>query len=91
MSTQPGVGRIVHYVAYGSADGTYPTACLAAVVTGRAHDDGTVALAVLNPTGMFFNDAIEYDAGRAGEGIPTQPLCDDLGHRGGTWHWPVRT
>lgn len=33
-----------------------------------------VALAVLNPSGMFFNDLTDYDAKRAG----------------GTWHWPER-
>ncbi len=33
-----------------------------------------VALAVLNPTGMFFNDACH----------------DELTKLGGTWHWPER-
>ena len=29
----PAVGRMVHYVAYGSADGTHPQACRPALVT----------------------------------------------------------
>jgi len=47
---QPSVGRIVHYVSY-----------------------GTVDLAVLNPTGMFFNQGV---------------MADHTENQGGTWHWP---
>lgn len=34
-----------------------------------------VALAVLNPTGMFFSPDV---------------VQDEDGHQGGTWHWPER-
>ncbi len=116
MSTQPGVGRIVHYVARGSADGVFPPACRAAVVTEVVHniaptrddtgsitgatwDGSRIGLAVLNPTGLFFDPDIEYDEGRMvpserADGLgagPRTELCDGQEHRGGTWHWPART
>jgi len=78
----PSIGRIVHYVAHGSPvrpDGTqaYPSVCRAAIITeAPAAGQGAVALAVLNPTGMFFHQNVEQD--------------EDT-HAGGTWHWPERT
>lgn len=82
MSEQkPSVGRIVHYVSHGTPirpDGTqaYTEECRAAVITavGPPAEDECVGLAVLNPTGMFFNESV----------------CLDDQHRGGTWHWPER-
>lgn len=76
----PSVGRIVHYVSYGTPGGEYESECRAAVITEVNDIDGTepvlVGLAVLNPSGMFFNRNIEADFSRAPEG--------------GTWHWPER-
>jgi hypothetical protein len=74
---QPSVGRIVHYVSHGSPvlpDGTqaYKSECRAAIITEVPTNDAC-ALAVFNPTGMFFNRAL-YD----GSENPA----------GGTWHWP---
>lgn len=81
----PTVGKIVHYVARGSADGVYTPVCRAAIVAevlegatlpveSYSHEipsDAVVAsLVVLNPTGIFFNTRCVYDAER-------QP---------GTWH-----
>lgn len=53
---QPTIGRIVHYVMYGTPGGEYPSVCRAAIVTevGEAH----VGLAVMNPEGMFFNRSV---------------------------------
>jgi hypothetical protein len=76
MGPIPTVGRIVHYVSYGSAGGEFPSACRAAVVT-EVHDPDTVSLAVLNPTGLFFD-----------LGLPYADPVDVL--PGGTWHWPER-
>ena len=71
----PTVGRIVHYVARGSADGTFPPVCRAAVIAEVRSDDPTVcALVVLNPSGIFFDWSVQRE--------------DD--HMGGTWHWPER-
>lgn len=79
---KPSVGRIVHYVSYGTPGGEYTKQCRAAVTTGMP-GDGTVNLAVLNPTGMFFNFATydEWDGANALEGAMPQ---------GGSWHWPER-
>ncbi|MCZ0983974.1 hypothetical protein O1L60_45250 [Streptomyces diastatochromogenes] len=75
MSEQPLViGRIVHYVARGSADGRYPCTCRTAIVTAVT-DAGLPALAVLSPEGLFFSDPLAH--------APAAPLT------GGTWHWPT--
>lgn len=76
---------MVHYVAYGTPGGEFPSGiCRAAVITevsvprgGHAADnDLRVGLCVLNPTGQFFNRGVPFDG-------------DD--HKPGTWHWPERT
>lgn len=69
----PTVGRIVHYVSYGTPKGEYTSECRAAIVTEV--DPHAVGLCVLNPTGQFFNRAVEQD---------------ESDHAGGTWHWPER-
>jgi len=80
MDQQPSVGRIVHYVAYGTPGGEFPAGvCRAAVITevcdpASAAPSGAVGLCVLNPTGQFFNRCVPYSA-------PRKP---------GTWHWPER-
>jgi hypothetical protein len=75
---KPTVGRIVHYVSYGTPNGEYQSEHRAAVVTAAGHyPDETYAvdLCVLNPEGLFFNKHV---------------LLDVLGEIGGTWHWPER-
>jgi hypothetical protein len=85
---KPTVGRIVHYVSYGTPGGEYGSECRAAIVTEvtRAEvneenpaGDGiyrdTVGLMVANPTGQFFNRGV---------------LQDEEGRAGGSWHWPER-
>jgi hypothetical protein len=72
---KPTVGRIVHYVAYGTPGGEYPSTCRAAIITEvdePENEYSTVGLCVLNPTGMFFNQNVPY------------------GIKGGQWHWPER-
>ncbi|MFF2383780.1 hypothetical protein [Streptomyces sp. NPDC058108] len=93
---KPSVGRIVHYVSYGTPGGEYSSQCRAAIVTGvpegalpvvdDAHaeewdsDAAVVDLCVLNPSGVFFNRCAQVE--------PEDPA--DLPHLGGTWHWPER-
>lgn len=77
MQTQkPSVGRIVHYQAHGSPDGTHKSVARAAIVT-QVHSDSCVGLCVLNPTGMFFNTSVTIDESDA--------------PKGGSWRWPPRT
>jgi hypothetical protein len=76
----PSVGRDVHYMSRGSADGVYPPVCRAAKVT-EVGTDGRLGLVVLNPDGVFFHP-LTKDGG---------VHCDDRpGPAGGTWHWPER-
>lgn len=73
MSTPiPSVGRIVHYQAYGSPGGEYPSVPRAAIITDVSDYGAKVALAVLNPTGMFFNTDVPFSA---------EP-------KAGHWSWP---
>lgn len=98
---KPTIGRIVHYVSYGTPGGEYGKECRAAIVTETNTSD-TVGLAVMNPTGMFFNRTVVHDEG--GE-TPGDPNCQQMkvhgnpfrycscgwieaNLKGGTWHWP---
>lgn len=95
---RPSVGRIVHYVSYGTPGGEYGRECRAAVITevqsfkpGSAEEarSSEVGLCVLNPTGQFFNRTVPYDPGQSDAAEATN-LCDGLDYRGGSWHWPER-
>lgn len=87
----PSVGRMVHYVAYGTPGGEFPAGvCRAAIITevnvlhpgssgvNQLNPQGkmtSVGVLVMNPTGLFFNRGIPYNEGKAP----------------GSWHWPERT
>lgn len=88
------IGRDVHYVSRGSADGVFPPTCRAAKIT-EVGEDGLVGLAVLNPDGLYFLPLAGPLGGCAHadqddlpegwvrlEGTPPGPP--------GTWHWPER-
>jgi hypothetical protein len=95
----PSVGRIVHYVSYGTPGGEYTKECRAAIVTkvnGPAIDPITLSdsdmcdvdLCILNPTGMVFNQhCVQHEAP---ETETQKPGGGALNHDGGTWHWPER-
>ncbi len=74
IEQQPSVGRIVHYVAFGTPGGEFPAGvCRAAIITGVG--TGTnVSLAVFNPNGQYFDNECFHDPAKAP----------------GTWHWPER-
>jgi hypothetical protein len=95
---KPSIGRIVHYVSYGTPGGEYRGECRAAVITevgeraispitGDEVDAWVVGLCVLNPTGQFFNRGVVQDEGREQLNSPSN-LCTAREHRGGSWHWP---
>lgn len=72
---KPSVVRAVHYVSRGSADGVFTSVCRAAIITEALDkDDNVIRVCVINPTGLFFSDDIEYSDSNAA----------------GTWHWPER-
>jgi hypothetical protein len=82
MSQQPTVGRIVHYQSYGTPGGEFLPEPRAAIIT-QVHDDSGlspeggvphVGLAVLNPTGLFFQNRLPYSP---------EP-------KPGHWNWPPR-
>lgn len=73
---KPTVGRIVHYVARGSADGKFPPVCRAAIVAEVQDKElNRLNIVVLNPQGIFFDVVAEDNTGR---------------NTPGTWHWPER-
>ena len=60
---KPTVGRVVYYYAFGTPGGEYqPGAERAAIVTEVPGDGSKIGLAVMNPTGMFFNREVPYSA-----------------------------
>ena len=104
---KPSIGRVVHYVSYGTPGGEYGKECRAAIVTeltGDPDHPDQIGLAVLNPTGMFFNRGVSYNEGAETAGDPGCLNADTHGSpfrycacgwmevslMGGTWHWPER-
>jgi hypothetical protein len=74
------VGRVVHYVSYGTPKGEFTSQCRAATVTEvDPADPDRIGLCAINPTGLFFHPLVaggcRYDEG---------------GSSGGSWHWPER-
>lgn len=73
------VGRIVHYVAYGTPNGEYAQGAHRAAIVVELSNKAEVAeigrcgLLIFNPTGMHFNWATYSE----------EPLP-------GTWHWPEK-
>jgi len=62
---KPSVGRIVHYVSYGTPGGEFLSECRAAVIT-EVMNEGFVGLCVLNPSGVFFHDSTRDEEGHKG-------------------------
>jgi hypothetical protein len=76
---KPSIGRIVHYHSYGTPGGEYLPEPRAAIITDVVEDSDkvhgpVVSLAVLNPTGLFFNQSVIYSE-------DPKP---------GHWSWPPR-
>lgn len=72
------VGRMVHYVAYGTPKGEYRAGAHRAAIVAELKDEpngdtGLCVLLVINPAGIHFN---------------TAPYSEDP--KPGTWHWIER-
>ena len=91
---KPSVGRIVHYVSYGTPGGEFTSECRAAIIT----EVGTGRFVLKNLAGEVIVDEPE-------ENPWTVSLCvlnptgqffnvgvphNEDSHKGGTWHWPER-
>ena len=72
MSDYPSIGKLVHYIAYGTPGGEYTPGVHRAAIVTQVHDDLWVGLCVVNPTGLFFHEKCRYDGG---------------GRTPGTWHF----
>lgn len=70
------VGRIVHYVAYGTPGGEYQAGAHRAAIVAEVKDPamGVCTLVVFNPTGIHWTTVQYADSA-------TVP---------GTWHWPEK-
>jgi hypothetical protein len=55
---KPYVGMIVHYQSYGTPGGEYPSVPRAAIITEVTEFGDFASLAILNPTGIFFNTRV---------------------------------
>jgi hypothetical protein len=75
---KPSVGRIVHYTNLGDKDGKYPPQVIAAMVT-QLNADGTAALKVFYPTGIFDVPGVSQT---------DEPAGSDAAR--GKWCWPAR-
>lgn len=69
---RPSVGRVVHYRAHGSPNGQHKPEARAALITEVISDE-LVGLAVLNPSGMYFDRNVKFD---------------ETGKTPGCWFWP---
>lgn len=89
VQCDPRVGRQVHYVSMGSANGVYQPVCRCGHIGAWVHDEvpdhrigatgpaaaAVIDVVVLNPEGLFFNKDCRQD---------------QEGKAPGTWHWPER-
>ncbi len=76
MQPLPTVGRIVHYIAFGTPGGEFPAgvprAAIITEVDEPENHESPVGLCVLNPTGQYFNRHTPQ------------------GSKPGCWQWPER-
>ncbi|WP_427017854.1 hypothetical protein ACQCSX_04365 [Pseudarthrobacter sp. P1] len=73
MTQIPTIGRTVHYQSYGTPGGEHLPEPRAAIITA-VHSPDDVALAVLNPTGLFFSLDVPFSESP----------------KAGHWNWPPR-
>lgn len=61
---RPSVGRIVHYIAYGTPGGEFPAGEKRAAIVTQVHEthnpESDIGLCVLNPNGFYFNERVVF-------------------------------
>jgi hypothetical protein len=93
---KPSIGRIVHYVSYGTPGGEYASECRAAVIT-----EVTFAYDPLPPIPDDQTVTMHFDSmpievvglcvmNPTGLFLNREVRHDEDGKAGGTWHWPER-
>ena len=79
MEQKPSIGRVVHYVSYGTPKGEYSSRCVAAIITDVKDDeDGEVVVRL-----KIFNTDGEFNS-------PWLKEKEVDKKEGGSWHWPER-
>lgn len=85
MDQKPSVGRIVHYVSYGTPNKEYSSRCVAAIITDVATspetEEDSVRLKIFNPDGDFNSPWLKQ--------FEKDPGSEE-NYKPGTWHWPER-
>lgn len=90
-TTELGIGRIVHYVSRGSADGVFPRACRPAMIT-QIGVGGNLGLVIFNPDGLFFHPLSKNGGSPCGQIPDPVPMGAQFGgpepfETPGSWHW----
>lgn len=98
---KPSIGRIVHYVSYGTPGGEYPKTCRAAIITGLGEplpypthgpgiDDLRPEEAELVDLCVLNPTGLFFNQGVPQDERPESAFHagDDGVRDGGTWHWP---
>lgn len=57
MEQKPEIGRIVHYMRFGSRGGEHKPEPSPAIITKVLDDNGSCQLFVMNPSGLYFNES----------------------------------
>ena len=75
---KPTVGRIVHYIHPGSADGKWPIGVISPAIIQKVHSDTCLDLWVFASTGFYISRSIEMEIEPEGSSE----------RKGSSWCWP---
>jgi hypothetical protein len=88
---KPSVGRMVHYVSYGTPGGEYASQCRAAIVTEVVPEtEDNLALAEVESWDEEAHSVVGLCVLNPTGLFFNQGVRWDPNKAGGTWHWPER-